>query len=138
MVTQQELELELGSTDNQDFAAKDEEQELGGADANKKNDNDDANDDVGSGVPVGSVLCLCKPTVSKSPCEVTQRLWVWIKDNKTQILSGITVALAQVPEAVSFSFVAGVSPSVGLQSAWIMGLATSWFGGRPGMVAGST
>jgi hypothetical protein len=43
-----------------------------------------------------------------------------------------------VPEAVSFSFVAGVEPAVGLQSAWIMGIITSLCGGRPGMVAGST
>jgi len=64
--------------------------------------------------------------------------WSWLITNRTQCLSGITVALAQVPEAISFSFVAGVSPIIGLQSAWIMGLFTSLFGGRPGMVAGST
>lgn len=64
--------------------------------------------------------------------------WSWLIANRTQCLSGITVALAQVPEAISFSFVAGVSPIMGLQSAWIMGLCTSLFGGRPGMVAGST
>jgi len=86
---------------------------------------------------VGDVLCLCKPTMA-GPSDVGSRLWTWMKANKTQVLSGITVALAQVPEAVSFSFVAGVSPSVGLQSAWILGLSTSWFGGRPGMVAGAT
>ena len=42
------------------------------------------------------------------------------------------MALAQVPEAVSFSFVAGVPPGIGLQSAWIMGIVTSLCGGRPG------
>jgi len=103
-----------------------------------KADPDDANAVDAYSVPVGDVLCLCKPTPVRSPGDFSSRLWTWMKDNKTQVLSGITVALAQVPEAVSFSFVAGVSPSVGLQSAWIMGLATSWFGGRPGMVAGST
>ena len=49
----------------------------------------------------------------------------WLLHNKSQILSGLTVALAQVPEAVSFSFVAGVDPIVGLHSAWIMGICTS-------------
>lgn len=98
----------------------------------------DANAVDAYAVPVGDVLCWCKPTPVSSIGDFTGRLWTWMKDNKTQVLSGITVALAQVPEAVSFSFVAGVSPSVGLQSAWIMGLMTSWFGGRPGMVAGST
>jgi len=89
-------------------------------------------------VPVGDVFCCCKPTPVRSPVDVCTRLWHWLVLNKTQILSGITVALAQVPEAVSFSFVAGVKPAVGLQSAWIMGICTSLFGGRPGMVAGST
>ncbi len=54
------------------------------------------------------------------------------------ILSGITVALALVPEAVAFAFVAGVSPIVGLYGAFMMGLVTSLFGGRPGMISGAT
>lgn len=86
-------------------------------------------------VPVGDVFCWKHVT---SPVSFFAITWGWIKLNKAQILSGITVALAQVPEAVSFSFVAGVDPIVGLQSAWIMGIMTSLFGGRPGMVAGST
>lgn len=57
---------------------------------------------------------------------------------KDDILSGITVALALVPEAVAFSFVAGVSPIVGLYGAFMMGLVTSLFGGRPGMISGAT
>ena len=52
---------------------------------------------------------------------------------KDDILSGLTVALALVPEAVAFSFVAGVSPIVGLYGAFMMGLITSIFGGRPGI-----
>ncbi len=57
---------------------------------------------------------------------------------KNDILSGITVALALVPEAVAFSFVAGVDPLVGLYAAFMIGLITSIFGGRPGMISGAT
>ena len=57
---------------------------------------------------------------------------------RNDILSGITVALALVPEAVAFAFVAGVSPIVGLYGAFMMGLITSLFGGRPGMISGAT
>jgi SulP family sulfate permease len=57
---------------------------------------------------------------------------------KNDVLSGITVALALVPEAVAFAFVAGVSPVIGLYGAFMMGLITSIFGGRPGMISGAT
>ncbi|MGV6806487.1 MAG: SulP family inorganic anion transporter, partial [bacterium] len=59
-------------------------------------------------------------------------------DVKTEILSGTTVALALVPEAVAFAFVAGVGPMIGLYAAFMMGLITSIFGGRPGMISGAT
>lgn len=57
---------------------------------------------------------------------------------KDDLLSGLTVALALVPEAVAFAFVAGVSPIVGLYGAFMMGLVTAVFGGRPGMISGAT
>ena len=57
---------------------------------------------------------------------------------RADILSGLTVALALVPEAVAFAFVAGISPVVGLYGAFMMGLVTSIFGGRPGMISGAT
>lgn len=57
---------------------------------------------------------------------------------KNDMLSGLTVALALVPEAVAFAFVAGVDPMVGLYAAFIVGLITSVFGGRPGMISGAT
>ncbi len=57
---------------------------------------------------------------------------------KDDILSGLTVALALVPEAVAFAFVAGVDPLVGLYGAFMMGLITAMFGGRPGMISGAT
>lgn len=57
---------------------------------------------------------------------------------KTEALSGLTVALALVPEAIAFAFVAGVHPLIGLYAAFIVGLITSAFGGRPGMISGAT
>ena len=57
---------------------------------------------------------------------------------KTEILSGITVALALVPEAVAFALIAGLSPLTGLYAAVVMALITSVFGGRPGMISGAT
>ncbi|MFT6632788.1 MAG: SulP family sulfate permease [Bacteriovoracaceae bacterium] len=57
---------------------------------------------------------------------------------KNDVLSGLTVSLALVPEAVAFSFVAGVDPLVGLYAAFMVGLITSIFGGRPGMISGAT
>ena len=57
---------------------------------------------------------------------------------KIEILAGLTVALALVPEAVAFAFVAGVHPLVGLYAAFIVGLITALAGGRPGMISGAT
>ncbi|MBT3309112.1 MAG: SulP family inorganic anion transporter [Gammaproteobacteria bacterium] len=57
---------------------------------------------------------------------------------KNEMLSGLTVALALVPEAVAFSFVAGVDPLVGLYAAFMVGLLAAVFGGRPGMISGAT
>jgi len=57
---------------------------------------------------------------------------------KNDVLSGLTVALALVPEAVAFAFVARVDPLVGLYAAFMVGLLTSIFGGRPGMISGAT
>jgi SulP family sulfate permease len=57
---------------------------------------------------------------------------------KNDVLSGLTVALALVPEAVAFAFVAGVEPLVGLYGAFMMGLITAIVGGRPGMISGAT
>jgi SulP family sulfate permease len=60
------------------------------------------------------------------------------KNIKNDLLSGLTVALALVPEAIAFAFVAGVHPKVGLYAAFMMGLMTAIFGGRPGMISGAT
>ena len=57
---------------------------------------------------------------------------------KTEILSGLTVAMALVPEAIAFALIAGLSPLTGLYAAFVLGLITSIFGGRPGMISGAT
>jgi SulP family sulfate permease len=57
---------------------------------------------------------------------------------RIELLAGLTVALALVPEAVAFAFVAGVHPLVGLYAAFLVGLITALFGGRPGMISGAT
>ena len=57
---------------------------------------------------------------------------------KTEILSGLTVAMALIPEAVAFALIAGLSPLTGLYAAFMMGLVTSILGGRPGMISGAT
>jgi len=59
-------------------------------------------------------------------------------DYKTEVLSGLTVAMALVPEAIAFALIAGLSPLIGLYAAFSMGLITSIFGGRPGMISGAT
>lgn len=67
------------------------------------------------------------PTEALSPARI-----------RTELLSGLTVALALVPEAVAFAFVAGVNPLVGLYAAFLVGLITAVIGGRPGMISGAT
>lgn len=59
-------------------------------------------------------------------------------DYKTEVLSGLTVAMALIPEAVAFAMIAGLSPLTGLYAAFVMGLVTSILGGRPGMISGAT
>lgn len=59
-------------------------------------------------------------------------------DYKIEVLSGLTVALALVPEAIAFALIAGLSPLTGLYAAFVMGLVTSILGGRPGMISGAT
>lgn len=59
-------------------------------------------------------------------------------DYKIEVLSGLTVALALIPEAIAFALIAGLSPLTGLYAAFTMGLITSVLGGRPGMISGAT
>ena len=57
---------------------------------------------------------------------------------RIEVLAGLTVALALVPEAIAFAFVAGVKPLSGLYAAFIVGFITALIGGRPGMISGAT
>ena len=57
-------------------------------------------------------------------------------DYKTEILAGLTVAMTMIPESLSFAILAKLPPLVGLYGAFIMGLVTSIFGGRPGLISG--
>ncbi len=76
---------------------------------------------------------IAVPDLSLSPTEaITPSLL------RVELLAGLTVALALVPEAVAFAFVAGVHPLVGLYAAFLVGLITAVFGGRPGMISGAT
>lgn len=59
-------------------------------------------------------------------------------DYRTEVLAGLTVALALVPEAVAFAMIAGLPPLTGLYAAFVMGLVTAILGGRPGMISGAT
>ncbi len=59
-------------------------------------------------------------------------------DYKIEILAGLTVAMALIPEAVAFALIAGLSPLTGLYAAFVVGLVASIFGGRPGMISGAT
>jgi len=62
----------------------------------------------------------------------------FFKNFRVELLCGLTVALALIPEAVAFSFIAYVDPRVGLYAAFMMGLITAILGGRPGMISGAT
>src|SRR5690554_3045833 len=57
-------------------------------------------------------------------------------DIKNEVLAGLTVAMTMIPESLSFAILAGLSPLTGLYAAFLMGLITAIFGGRPGMVSG--
>ncbi|MFN3652539.1 MAG: SulP family inorganic anion transporter [Armatimonadota bacterium] len=62
----------------------------------------------------------------------------WLSNVRPDILSGIVVALALIPEAIAFSIIAGVDPKVGLYAAFCIAVTTSFVGGRPGMISAAT
>lgn len=70
-------------------------------------------------------------------------LFAWIKqgffgNTRKDILSGLTVAFALIPEAIAFSIMAGVDPMVGLYASFVIAVSISFFGGRPGMISAAT
>ena len=62
----------------------------------------------------------------------------WFNQPRKNILAGIVVALALIPEAIAFSIIAGVDPMVGLYAAFIIATVTAIVGGRPAMISGAT
>ena len=62
----------------------------------------------------------------------------WFSNLRGDILAGIVVALALIPEAIAFSIIAGVDPAVGLYAAFCISVVTAFVGGRPGMISGAT
>ena len=83
-------------------------------------------------------LAAFAKTISKPDLSVMQEETFNVSRLRIEILSGLTVALALVPEAVAFAFVAGVHPLVGLYAAFLVGIVTALIGGRPGMISGAT
>ncbi|GGX71679.1 sodium-independent anion transporter [Litorimonas cladophorae] len=87
---------------------------------------------------IRSTLAAFADSISVPKPNRTGRLTLTPNRVKIELLAGLTVALALVPEAVAFAFVAGVEPLVGLYAAFIVGLITALIGGRPGMISGAT
>ena len=85
-----------------------------------------------------SAVAALARNISSSNLSIMQDEGWSISRVRTELLSGLTVALALVPEAVAFAFVAGVHPLVGLYAAFLVGLITALIGGRPGMISGAT
>ncbi|WP_204113895.1 SulP family inorganic anion transporter [Shimia biformata] len=85
-----------------------------------------------------AALALLANNISPPNLSVMQDEGFSVGRLRIELLSGLTVALALVPEAVAFAFVAGVHPLVGLYAAFLVGLVTAVIGGRPGMISGAT
>ncbi|HAR50767.1 MAG TPA: sodium-independent anion transporter, partial [Roseovarius nubinhibens] len=85
-----------------------------------------------------TLLAALANNISMPDLSIMQDEHLTIGRVRTELLSGLTVALALVPEAVAFAFVAGVHPLVGLYAAFLVGLVTAVIGGRPGMISGAT
>ncbi|HBJ84088.1 MAG TPA: sodium-independent anion transporter, partial [Verrucomicrobiales bacterium] len=62
----------------------------------------------------------------------------WFSNVRADLLAGIVVALALIPEAIAFSIIAGVDPKVGLYASFCIAVVTAFFGGRPGMISAAT
>nr|WP_138935105.1 SulP family inorganic anion transporter [Roseovarius arcticus] len=83
-------------------------------------------------------LAAFAKTITMPDLRVMQDEKLSVSRVRIELLAGLTVALALVPEAVAFAFVAGVHPLVGLYAAFLVGLVTALIGGRPGMISGAT
>ncbi|QNG37110.1 SulP family inorganic anion transporter [Geodermatophilaceae bacterium NBWT11] len=77
-------------------------------------------------------------TSTLTPPRLTRPAWLDPKVAKTEVLAGLVVALALIPEAISFSILAGVDPRVGLYSSFVMAVVIAFTGGRPAMITAAT
>src|SRR6476660_7871615 len=62
----------------------------------------------------------------------------WFSNVRNDLLAGLVVALALIPEAIAFSIIAGVDPKVGLYASFCIAVVTAFLGGRPGMISAAT
>uniref|UniRef100_A0A7S1BBL7 STAS domain-containing protein n=1 Tax=Corethron hystrix TaxID=216773 RepID=A0A7S1BBL7_9STRA len=84
----------------------------------------------------GELTCYCSPTTVYGCKDFFTRTGLWFLINKEQLLNGITASILQCHEAVTFAIIAGIDPTICLQSTWIIGLLASIIGGRPGTISG--
>lgn len=82
--------------------------------------------------------CLCRPACTLNPCQLVTRTGDWFLSNADQFISSIIVAISLIPESISYALIAGLPPSAGLQSCWIMNVITAAVGGRPGMITSAS
>jgi len=86
----------------------------------------------------GDINCWCVPTRVKGCGNFFARTVAWTKLNKCELIGGITVSMAQIPETISAALIAGVSPTLALQSTWAMNLIATLVGGSPGLITGAS
>jgi SulP family sulfate permease len=129
--TQYEEGMEVDEFDGQD--AENYEDEEAGEETQKDMYNEEE-----YMAEVGEMNCYCVPSRVYGFKDFLYRTMAWFLLNKEQILTAITVAITQIPEAISTALIAGVNPGYALQATWIMNILTSLIGGRPGMISGST
>lgn len=70
--------------------------------------------------------------------EMTSLRQEWLSNIQNDLLAGIVVALALIPEAIAFSIIAGVDPKVGLYASFCIAAVVAFAGGRPGMISAAT
>ena len=92
------------------------------------------------GAPAGLFVFMA-PEFSSQGAQISPEMPLlkqWFSNVFPDLLSGFVVALALIPEAIAFSFIAGVDPKIGLYGAFMLALSTAIFGGRIGMISAAT
>jgi len=83
-------------------------------------------------------MSLSNTVDTSAPAPSTNRWQSWLDNPRVNLMSGLVVALALIPEAISFSIIAGVDPKVGLYASFSIAIIISFAGGRPGMISAAT